>query len=103
MARLIWDGGCVALIHDILVMPMYKMKEIEIEMITNIFDFLRTKIKPGYGIQVDIRAWGNSTIFYESLGFKKSTPVQRGIPMHICLTDKIELIDSMFKQGEFKT
>lgn len=49
--------GTVALIHNILVIPQYQMQGIEIEMITRIFDFLRAKLKPGFGIQVDVRAW----------------------------------------------
>ena len=58
MARLIWDGGSVALIHDILVVPEYRMQGIEAELITHIFDFLKSKLKTGWGIQVDVRAWG---------------------------------------------
>lgn len=103
MARLIWDGGSVALIHDILVVQEYQMKGIEIEMVTRIFDYLRAKLKPGFGIQVDVKAWNNQEQFYESLGFQVSTPQQRGIPMHICLTNQIELTDAIFKQCEFST
>lgn len=71
-------------------------------MITRIFDFLRSRLKPGFGVQVDVRAWNNQE-FYESLGFQVSTPQRRGVPMHICLTDQIELTDAMFKQSEFGT
>lgn len=101
MARLIWDGGSVALIHDILVVPEYQMQGIETELITRIFDYLNSKLKPGWGIQVDVRAWDNQEKCYESLGFQVSTPQRRGIPMHICLTNQIELTDAMFKQCGF--
>lgn len=101
MARLIWDGGSVALIHDILVVPEYQMQGIEAELITHIFNFLNSKLKPGWGIQVDVRAWGHQEKIFQSLGFQVSTPQQRGIPMHICLTNQIELTDAMFKQCEF--
>lgn len=33
-----------------------------------------------------------------SVGFRVSTPEQRGTPMQNCLTDHIELTDSMFGQ-----
>lgn len=102
MARLIWDTGSVASIHDILVVPEYQMQGIEDELITRTLNFLRTKLKPGFGIQVDVRVWNNKKNFYESLGFQVSTPQRRGIPMHICLTDHIDLTDAMFKQMEFK-
>lgn len=70
MARLIWDGGSVALIHDILVIPEYQMQGIEGELVTHIFDFLNSKLKPGWGIQVDVRAWDHQDEFFEVLGFK---------------------------------
>lgn len=101
MARLIWDGGSVALIHDLLVVPEYQMQGIEAELITQIFDFLNSKLKPGWGIQVDVRAWDYQEKICESLGFQVSTPERRGIPMHICLTDQIELTDAMFMQCGF--
>lgn len=103
MSRLIWDGGTVALIQDILVLPEYQMQGIETEMITRIFEFLRAKLKPGFGIQVDVKAWNNQEQFYKSFGLQVSTPQQRGVSMHICLTNQIELTDAMFKQCEFST
>lgn len=101
MARLIWDGSIVALITDVLVLPEYKMRGIEEEMITQLLDFLRSKLKAGFGIQVDVKAWNNQGKFYENLGFQLSTRESRGVPMHICLTDQIELTDAKFKQCEF--
>ncbi|MDE7385064.1 MAG: GNAT family N-acetyltransferase [Anaeroplasmataceae bacterium] len=102
MARLIWDGGYVALIQDILVVPQYQMQGIEKECITLIFAFLNSKLKPGWGIQVDVKAWNNQELF-ESLGFQVSTPQKRGIPMHICLSNQIELTDAMFQQCDYST
>ena len=101
MARLIWDGGIVALITDVLVLPEYKTQGIEKEMITQLLDFLRSKLKAGFGIQVDVKAWNNQEEFYENLGFQLSAPEHRGVPMHICLTDQIELTDAKFKQCGF--
>ena len=98
MARLIWDGGSVALIRDIIVVPDYQMQGIEAELIRQIFDFLNSKLKPGFGIQVDVMAWNKQEKIYEGLGFQVSTPQRRGIPMHICLTNQIELTDEMFQQ-----
>ena len=102
MARLIWDGGIAALITDVLVLPEYKMHGIEKELVTRILDFLRSKLKAGFGIQVDVKAWDNQEKFYEDLGFQISTHERRGVPMHICLTDQIELTDAKFKQCEFR-
>lgn len=98
MARLIWDGGAVALIRDIIVVPDYQMRGIETELIKQIFDFLNSKLKPGFGIQVDVMAWKSQEKIYEDLGFQVSLPQRRGMPMHICLTNQIELTDAMFQQ-----
>jgi len=87
----------------ILLIPEYQFQGIEDEFISRIFEFLRTKLKPGYGIQLDIRAWNEKQIaLYERLGFQVSTTENRGMPMHICLTDQIELTDKMFHQMDYK-
>jgi GNAT superfamily N-acetyltransferase len=97
MARLIWDGGGGAAIYSLL-MPEYRGNGIEEELITRILDYLRGKLKLGYGIQIDIRAWGGQVPLYEGLGFVVSTAERRGVPMHVCLTNQIELTDKMFGQ-----
>ena len=102
MARLIWDGGMAALITDVLVLPEYRMQGVEQELVTRLLDFLRSKLKPGFGIQADVKVWDNREAFYESLGFQLSTQECRGVPMHICLTDQIELTDAEFKQCAFR-
>lgn len=98
MSRLIWDGGYVALIPDLLILPEYKSHGIEQKLITELLDFLRDKLKPGFGIQVDIRVWDNAEKIYENLGFQLSAYERRGVPMHICLTDHIELTDEKYGQ-----
>lgn len=99
MSRLIWDGGSVALIVDVLVLLAYQMKGVEKKLIVHILDFLKQKLRPGYGIQVDIKAWSKQKSSLESLDFKESFVQFRGLPMHICLTEQIEVTDKGFKQG----
>lgn len=101
MSRLIWDGGIVALIPNILVLPEYQDQGVEAEMITQIIDFLKSKLKPGFSIQLDVKAWDGQESLCESLGFQVSTREHRGVPMHICLTNQIELTDAKFRQCEF--
>lgn len=101
MARLIWDGGGVALITDVIVSPEHQSMGIEEELVGQILNYLRGKLKPGFGIQVDVRAWERQEPVYQSLGFEVSTRERRGTPMQICLTDHIELTDAKFKQCGF--
>lgn len=87
----------------ILLIPEYQFRGIENDFIAHIFDFLRKKLKPGYGISLNINAFSERQIeLYKNLGFQISTPELRGVPMHICLTDQIELTDKMFRQMDFK-
>jgi len=101
MARLLWDGGGCASITSILL-PEYKKIGIETELIQRILVYLQEKLQPGYGIQVDVRAWEGQESIYKDLGFQLSTVERRGIPMHICLTNQIELTDRMFEQTGVK-
>jgi len=101
MAGLRWSGGSFANMN-IILNPIYKNKGIEKELVTRIFDFLRGKLEPGFGIQVDMNVRSGQETLYESLGFIHSTFENSGVPMRICLTNQIELTDKMFKQMDFK-
>lgn len=101
MARLIWDGGGVALLTDVIVSPEYQSQSIEKELVEQALDYLRGKLRPGFGIQVDVRAWERQELIYQDLGFEVSTQERRGTPMQICLTDQIELTDARFGQCGF--
>ena len=62
----------------------------------------RAQLEPGFGIQVDVRAWGGQEALYAGLGFQPSAQARRGLPMHICLTNQMEITDRMFHQGDDK-
>ena len=102
VALLLWDGGFKAMITNILVVPDCQVQGLEKKLIEEILNFLRGKLKPGFGIQLDIKAWNDEVKMYESIGFQVSTHERRGVPMHICLTDQIELTDAMFKQHGYE-
>ena len=89
MACLLWDGGTFALIKDIIVIPEYRMKGIEKEMVKQIIDFLQNKLKPGFRVQIDVNAFEDEQFFAE-IGFQQSTKENRGIPMHLCLNNCLE-------------
>jgi len=101
MAGLNWNGGSFASM-SLLLNPQYLNQGIEKELTSRIFDFLHSKLKPGFGVQVDIYVRSGQERLYENLGFQLITPENRGVPMQICLTDQIELTDKMFGQMEYK-
>ena len=101
MVRLIWDGGMVALLTDLLVLPKYQAQPVLRDMVLQILSYLKGKLKPGFGIQVDVHAWEQQEVLLRELGFEISTPERRGVPMQLCLTDQIELTDAKFGQCGF--
>ncbi len=101
-SRLIWDGGGLALVEDVLVNPQFSNQGIEKNMLSLIIDYLKKELKPGFGIQVDVKSWPSQINLYTDLGFKESTTVKRGLPMHLCLTDNIKLTDKKYKQCGFE-
>lgn len=72
MARLLWDGGTTALITDAIVLPEYEAQGLRREIMAKMLDFLRAQLEPGFGIQVDVRAWGGQEGLYAGLGFLPS-------------------------------
>lgn len=98
MARLIWDTGSTGLVTDLLVHKDYRNKGIEEQLITRILDFLKEQLKPGFGIQIDIKGWDGQLEALRTIGFIESSTEKRGHSMHICLTKEIELTDKKFKQ-----
>lgn len=100
MARLIWDGGFAATICDIIVSKEYNNCGIETELTKQIIDFLKSRLKPGFGIQVDARTRNGQEKLLEKLGFQVCTPQRRGTPMQLCLGVPAALTDAGFRQGE---
>jgi GNAT superfamily N-acetyltransferase len=86
VARLIWDGGCAALIKDVLVLPEYQGKGIGKYMTEQILSYLKAQMKPGWGIAIDLMAAIGKEGFYEKLGFASRPRENRGAGMDIWLT-----------------
>jgi len=101
MFGLEWNGGSSANMIT-FINPEYYNKGIEKECVTRMFDFVQDKLKPGYGIQVNIGVKIGQESLYESFGFDLSTPENSPIPMRICLTNQVELTDKNFEQMAYQ-
>ena len=71
MARLVSDGGYVIFVVDVLVLPEYQRRGIGKAMMGKIMEYVRSKLKKGYCIQVDLMAAKGKEKFYEEFGFIK--------------------------------
>lgn len=86
-ARLIWDGGCAALIKDVIVLPEYQGQGLGTAMMKKIMDYLRSKLKPGYGVQIDLMAARGKEAFYRKLGFSVRPSENRGAGMDLWISN----------------
>lgn len=68
-ARLIWDGGYVAYIADVIVLPEYQLHGIGREMMSRIMQYLQSRMKPGWRIMVTLLAAKGKEGFYKEFGF----------------------------------
>lgn len=85
-ARLVSDGSYTALIKDVLVLPEYQGQGIGTAMMTQIMAFLKSLLKPGYSIQIDLMAAKGKEEFYEKFGFSTRPRENRGAGMDIWIT-----------------
>ena len=86
VARLVWDGGYAALIKDVLVLPEYQGLGIGTAMMEQIFNYLKSKMNPGWGIAVDIMSAIGKEGFYEKFGFVSRPRDNRGAGMDLWIT-----------------
>jgi GNAT superfamily N-acetyltransferase len=86
-ARVVRDGGYAALIKDVLVLPEYQHQGIGTEMMNQLMTFLRSQLKPGYGIQVDLMCAIDREPFYEKFGFAVRPRERRGAGMDMWITE----------------
>ena len=84
-ARLVWDSGCAALIKDVLVLPEYQGLGVGTAMVTQIIDHLKSKLNPGYVIQIDLMSANAQESFYEKFGFSVRPRENRGPGMDMWL------------------
>lgn len=80
-ARLIWDGGYVAYIADVMVMPEYQRKGIGKQLMQSILDYLEAQMKEGWKIMISLMAAKGKEPFYEGFNFIKRPNEQYGAGM----------------------
>lgn len=69
MARIIWDGGYIAYLSDVIVDSAYQKKGIGKELVLHTMDYVRKQIQPGWKIKMVLAAAKGKEGFYEKLGF----------------------------------
>jgi GNAT superfamily N-acetyltransferase len=69
MARVVSDGGYVAIIVDVIVLPEYQGLGIGKAMMQNVMDFLHCSIQDGERLHIHLMAAHGKEEFYKKFGF----------------------------------
>ena len=68
-ARMLWDGGYVAYIADIMVLPEQQGRGIGKQLMERIMNYLYTNLEEGWTIMVVLVAAKGKEAFYKKFGF----------------------------------
>lgn len=77
-ARLIWDGGYIAYIADVMIRPEYQGRGIGRHLVQQLISFVRDRMKPGWKVKLVLIAALGKEGFYEKLGFIARPNAQGG-------------------------
>ena len=69
VVRLLWDGGYLAFLADVIVDPEYQGQGIGRKLVECCISRIRDDMKPGYKVKMCLLAAKGKEPFYEKLGF----------------------------------
>jgi len=81
MARVVSDGGYVAYIADVIVLPEYQGQGIGRTMMGQAMAHIRGQLQPGWRIQAALTAAVGKEPFYEKFGFMARNGENTGMGM----------------------
>lgn len=87
MSKLIWDGGSLAIIVDVIVRPTYQRMGIGTKMIEQLLEYLKGQMKLGWSIVVDLMSASGKEEFYRKFGFRFRPREGRGAGMDMWILE----------------
>jgi GNAT superfamily N-acetyltransferase len=72
LARLVSDGGYIAIIVDVIVLPEYQGKGIGKSLMKKVIDFIKSDLKEGQTVFVNLMSAKGKEAFYKKLGFTEN-------------------------------
>ena len=70
VVRLLWDGGYIAFLSDVIVDPEYQGQGIGIKLVESCIERLKNDMKPGYKVKMTLNSAKGKELFYEKFGFR---------------------------------
>lgn len=70
VVRLLWDGGYIAFLSDVIVDPKYQGQGIGRKLVEASIQKLKDGMKPGYKVKLTLNSAKGKEPFYEKFGFR---------------------------------
>ena len=86
VVRLLWDGGYVAFLSDVIVAPEDQKQGIGKKLVESVIQRIKDDMKPGFKVKLNLNAAKGKEPFYEKLGFKVRPNEDTGAGMDQWLT-----------------
>ena len=86
VVRLLWDGGYVAFLSDVIVDPAYQGRGIGRTLVESVIKRIKDNMKPGFKVKLNLNAAKGKEPFYEKLGFRQRPNEDAGAGMDQWLT-----------------
>ena len=86
VVRLLWDGGYVAFLSDLVVDPAYQGQGIGRKLVEAVIRRIRDDMEPGYKVKLTLNSSKGKEPFYEKFGFRARPNEDAGAAMDQWLT-----------------
>ncbi len=91
VVRLLWDGGYIAFLSDVIVEPEYQGRGIGRKLVETCLIRLKKDMKPGYKVKLTLNSAKGKEPFYEKFGFRVRPNEDAGAGMDQWLTTEDDL------------
>ncbi|MER1993932.1 MAG: GNAT family N-acetyltransferase [Eubacteriales bacterium] len=89
VVRLLWDGGYVAFLSDLIVDPGYQGQGIGRKLVETVIQRIREDMRPGYKVKLTLNSSKGKEPFYEKFGFRARPNEDAGAAMDQWLISEI--------------
>ena len=81
VVRLLWDGGYIAFLSDVIVDPDYQGQGIGKKLVESVIKRVKADMKPGYKVKLTLNSSRGKEPFYEKFGFRERPNEDAGAAM----------------------
>lgn len=87
-ARVVTDGGYIAIIADVMVLPEFQGQGIGKQLLNNVIEYLKASINNNQCLMINLMAAPNKERFYKKFGFIERPNENMGAGMVMWLNKK---------------